>query len=649
MIWTGLLVLILLLTGCSADGSMTVMIEQNHAIDVTDGYSRSVKKGGTVSFHLVIEKGYAYAGNNVGAEYENQVLSLSDVHANTMIVIDTIPQNNTNGTMQRIPTAEGYLYSAVPNEEYVFCGWTYVEDGQNRLYSYCNNLVVSDDTVLLSPNFLPEKDHTFVTYHANGASMLNSEDDSMTLCFQSDVYAYPVCLGKEFFSVFTRKGYAPLEYNTEPDGSGTAFSLGSRMLLDGQRKEVYVIWAKETDASQFDFEVLREEDDAVAIAVTACHSDNDRIVVPETIEGLPVQEIRSGTFSECAASTIVLPRFLRSVEEGAFTNCEALETLYMCDAVEMISDHSFAGCPNLANLRMNAVLAPAHCANSIASLVRRVEVLYKSRNSEKPKLLFYGGSASYHGIDGKKLSNYFGGKMDVLNLGQNANLSGVLMLDMYAHFLREDDVLVFIPEYWLPLYSNQWQMVDWIAIEAFYDALRFIDIRDYDGVFDAFNDYQNGTKNFSFKGKLFMPEGSYDEYADDFDAYFTRNYIANYDSSIKMSDSYVDIERIQPAVSNIEYIYTQKILPQKARFYFSFAPLYVTNRAREPEFLRFSAYLRENLSCAVLGEPTYFWYTREMFFDSPVHLTTEGAAINSDRYGMLIRNQFREDGYSGLK
>ena len=42
-------------------------------------------------------------------------------------------------------------------------------------------------------------------------------------------------------------------------------------------------------------------------------------------------------------------------------------------------------------------------------------------------------------------------------------------------------------------------------------------------------------------------------------------------------------------------------------------------------------------------------YSREMFFDSPVPLTTEGTAINSDRYGMLIRNQFREDGYSGLE
>lgn len=615
----------------------TVMIEQGEAFVVTDGYTRAVEAGGEATFRIRFREEYVYGGNNVGATFADGILTFSNVRSDTMIVIDAFPAGSENGRVEREEGEWGIRYTAFPDEGYVFCGWVQGPDGQAEIYSYSNGLTVEKDAPALRAVFLAREGNTFVTYHANGGVLPGSEETQFCVPFASQAYLYPAAIGSRFFDYFEREGYIPLEYNTAPDGSGAAVSLGSRILADGAQKDLYVIWARETGAEDFLYECISPKEGVSGVALRRYLGSAETVVVPEEIGGLPVVRIGAECFLDCSVKTVVLSRNVRSVADGAFVRCDALETLCLCDSLAEIGDDSFVDCPNLANLRVNAVTPPVHGENQIASLVRRVEELYASRGSEKSRLLFYGGSAMYNGIDGGTIDRFFEGTRNVLNLGQNANICGMFMLDLYADFLREGDALVFAPEYWLPLYDRTWHMVDWIAIEFYYDALRLIDLRDYEGVFDAYSEYQLGSANFAFEGKQKMQPGSYEDFSTGFDEYFTRDYVAEADLSRPLGTGTLDVNALRPYLSNIEEVYTEEFLPRGAELFFSFAPLYAeAYGANRAEFDGYFAWVQRALTCPILGEPTYFWYPRAYFYDSPVHLTTEGAVHNSSVYCTLL-------------
>ena len=79
--------------------------------------------------------------------------------------------------------------------------------------------------------------------------------------------------------------------------------------------------------------------------ITACSPDAERIVVPETIEGVPVIGVDTGAFSDCVKLREVdLPYGVRAVAEETFQRCTSLTRAVIPRSVIYMGKTAFEGC-----------------------------------------------------------------------------------------------------------------------------------------------------------------------------------------------------------------------------------------------------------------------------------------------------------------
>ena len=108
---------------------------------------------------------------------------------------------------------------------------------------------------------------------------------------------------------FKRDGYVLVEYNTEPDGSGEGYSLGSKFYPGsvGDRMPVlYCIWERALSSSEFTYKPYTHTLPSKAkyadnwntngYIITEYHGDSATVTIPEYISGTPVIAIASGAF-----------------------------------------------------------------------------------------------------------------------------------------------------------------------------------------------------------------------------------------------------------------------------------------------------------------------------------------------------------------
>lgn len=615
----------------------TVMLEENAAFRIAGDAVQYVQRGGDAEFFIEFSQEYRYLSNDGGAEYDAGRLFVRNVRSDKRIAVTAEKLVPENGRAEVTQTQEGYVYTATPAEGYVFTGW--YENGE--LLSYANGLLLAQERELTA-DYARRGEKQIVTVYANGGNVYGSAADSISYSYHSDVYLYPAALGEWAFRTFYREGYTALCLNTAADGSGREISFGSRVLSDSDIS-LYVIWQMQSDASLFTWEkaVYGGED---VIRLTGYSGSESTVAVPHEIAGLPVRIVGSGCFSGVALQRAVLHEGIRAVEEGAFASLPAFSELYFCDSIVEIGDGSFSDCPALAHLRVSACMAPRYTNDLVASLVRRVEKLYSVRNSDRTSLLFYGGSGVYQSLDGQTLYDEFGGKFNIINCAQNANISAPFLFDVFADLAGEGDVMVYMPEFYDDSYSTELNMVTWIATESFYDAWRCVDVRNYDGVFDAFEDYQTGNAGFAFAGRVEkQPLGYYEECAG-LNEYFTRDYIAE-----SLPDAYfrvrsINFSQYRSVVPLLNEIYAQ-YAQRGAYAYQSFAAYYekaYSNSIYEIE--DFCNYLRENLDFPVVSDCKNHIFPLEMIYDEVTHLTTEGAIVNSKILAMQLKPQLKADG-----
>ncbi len=76
--------------------------------------------------------------------------------------------------------------------------------------------------------------------------------------------------------------------------------------------------------------------------------DNDSyIVLPESYNGLPVNEIRGSTFTNLPVRSIVLPSSIKEIRGNTFENCTQLRSIEIPEGVTRIGGSAFSGCTAL--------------------------------------------------------------------------------------------------------------------------------------------------------------------------------------------------------------------------------------------------------------------------------------------------------------
>ena len=78
-----------------------------------------------------------------------------------------------------------------------------------------------------------------------------------------------------------------------------------------------------------------------------------RIVIPATINGLPVVEIGSAAFEMCTNITeVVIPNTVTNIQDGAFYHCESLHTVELPDSLDAIEGYTFMCCEALSRVEV---------------------------------------------------------------------------------------------------------------------------------------------------------------------------------------------------------------------------------------------------------------------------------------------------------
>ena len=85
------------------------------------------------------------------------------------------------------------------------------------------------------------------------------------------------------------------------------------------------------------------------ILITGCRADAKNIVIPEIIENLPVLGVEEDAFADCTAlESVDIPDGARAVAERAFVRCPNLKTVRIPQSVVWMGEDAFEGSPQTA-------------------------------------------------------------------------------------------------------------------------------------------------------------------------------------------------------------------------------------------------------------------------------------------------------------
>jgi len=520
-----------------------VMVGVGEGFSVIGENPIDVERGADAVFDIEIEPTHAFLSVSIG-EYDQTTGKLTVKNVTKRITVDfrvePVKQDDVGKSYVYIFKGTEKDTSSVRSNSEVsagtlvalkagdmtrnFIGWTIGKSAANgakivsteREYEFR----LTTDTVgdVASVTVYPNYSDANVFYYDLGGAILDGSTVNMTNNeFYTAEYSIDgrvkITLLDKYFSYarcastfwddgsFTKAGYVLREYNTKPDGSGEAYSLGSKyfpVASDGGEPTLYCIWEKADDASLFEYGDYKYEKPSTAkyadswtengIIIKASLSDSDKVVVPEKIDNKPVIAIASGAFKSSTLKTLVLPKTVKKIEDGAFVSCSSLTTVYFPDSIYSISDSAFDGATyaSFKNLIVNATMAPRYANQQYGAFaVKFCRVL--SSGDEK-MIIFVAGSSTYQGLGTEYLEALLDGEYRVVNYGTTRTRPGYLYMEALAHYTDEDDIVIFAPEnsaFMLGENFIEWKML--YDLEGVNNLYRYIDFSKYTGYFSAFS------------------------------------------------------------------------------------------------------------------------------------------------------------------
>ncbi len=444
--------------------------------------------------------------------------------------------------------------------------------------------------------------------------------------------------------LFSRDGYTLYAWNTESDGSGVSVGLGSR--TEARDQTLYAQWVRWTDEALFAFS------DG---AITDYRGSESTVAVPGTIGGEPVYAIAENAFANCPAQTVILPSTLKTVAFGAFRNA-ALETLYLFDSIQSVSDYSFEGCGNLSTLHVNAAMPPVYAGSYYSTFADKYDRLYSL--ADQKKIVLFSGSSARFGYDSAAIDEAFP-DYAVVNMGVFAYTNALPQLELIRAQMQAGDVLLLSPELDAAkrqfCTTNAFDAPFYNLMEANYDMLAALDLREYTLVFSSLSEY------LSIRSR--MEARSYDVSPSDFDEdgnpVFEKSYNAYGDYILYRPNAQADDPIYGLAVPYTASFYRkeQYIDPFNAemrRFtdggvlaYMTYSPrnrLAVSEDSTDEAIAALDRYFRETVEIPVISDIFDSLVSGKYLYGTDNHLSTEGVRIRTKQIISDLSARLQTDG-----
>ena len=406
----------------------------------------------------------------------------------------------TNGTMYE--RGISLQVETSPSSDLTFVGWSIGKSvaagGEVLSTDLTFTVQLNDKQVKLFANFKsPYPTETTMIYHLNGGSLSSGSGETLTETVDTSFYTAPNTRIDD--GRFTREGYVLLEYNTAADGSGDSYSPGSKANVVNGVIDLYCIWAQATVGFEYVSETVSYGSGWSAqrysgLAITGWSGDGDVLVIPEKVGGKDVVSIKAGAIANKHFTTLVLPRTLRKIEDGAFTGCSSLKTVYMGDGVLYVTNNAFdaATYSNWTDFRLSATTAPRYAASLDGGYRVKWDRLMRGVASGKKMIVFVSGSSSLHGIATGYLETLLGGEYFVVEYGTIRTTNNMVYMEAIANFVGDGDIVVYAPEnsiYQFGCPELTWKLFR--DLEGCQNVWGYIDVSKYDNLFGAFAEYQD--------------------------------------------------------------------------------------------------------------------------------------------------------------
>lgn len=89
------------------------------------------------------------------------------------------------------------------------------------------------------------------------------------------------------------------------------------------------------------------------ITIVKYRGNGGAVVVPESIDDLPVTSIGNGAFwNNSSLTSVTIPNGVTNIGEGAFMNCSSLASVVLPASVTCIGNNAFYPCPSLTNVTL---------------------------------------------------------------------------------------------------------------------------------------------------------------------------------------------------------------------------------------------------------------------------------------------------------
>ena len=509
----------------------------------------TVKHGENATFKINIPDGYVFKSCD-GATFDQEtgILTVENVTSRMYLEfkVEEFSHNVNERYMYQFVAASKLDTSSAPNgsiasgtlitlnardESRAFIGWTvgapYSAGAQvvstSREYSVrVSPDNVTDGALVIYSNYV---DTDTILYHANGGK-INTATDNMThkefytvkasgevveLTYGAQYLSFMECASSFYDDgTFTREGYVLIEYNTKADGSGTSYSLGSKVPMltpDLAPTQLYCIWAKDSLHSDFTYESVHipypfsktataphwVED---GVIITSYTGGDSLVVVPEKIDGKTVIAIASGAFNDRKAmTTLVLNRRIIKVADGSFIGCTNLETVYYPDSIYEMNNEAFDSdtYTSFKHLYVNATLAPRYVGCDTGALSVKLSRLLASENQNR--IILIAGSSAYQGFGTEYMEALLEGEYRVINFGTTRTTNGIMYLEAMHALAHEGDVVIYAPEnssYMFGETELYWKTLR--DLENMNNIYRYVDFSNYTNVFGSFTDFNKSYR-----------------------------------------------------------------------------------------------------------------------------------------------------------
>lgn len=282
------------------------------------------------------------------------------------------------------------------------------------------------------------------------------------------------------------------------------------------------------------------------------------------------------------------------------------------------------------------VIGNQHLGNYEASLLDKVERL---QSIDEPKIILIGNSNVCFGMDSKQIEDAFG--MPVVDMGLHAGLGNAFLEEMAKLGVSKGDIVIACHS----SFGDDDTILDtalaWITIEKHKELWPLIRNKDIFSMMRAYPAY--------FKDSfVYWVKGSSDNTPSDTTCY-SRSAFNEYGDIEKRFDDRCDFSKTSISVPTITdacidrmnelntYIEEKGATLLVAGYPIGYGE-YELSPEKYDEFDEFEQEIRERLDCDVISHYTDYFIPYELFYNTNLHLSEEGADIRTKQLISDIQN-----------